>query len=597
MSIVVLDKVTFVGDLAKREELLESLQRLGIMHLTSLNHRNVKEAQDGMISDQTRLALKDLLACPVRRPASPSHADIRIVEVTREVLELKRLRNELNDERDYTVKSIRDLTPWGEFQTVPEKDLAGNSLWTYMIPHQQMRLLERVSLPYAIVNRGPEDVYVVVASPEEPDNMPGQRIELDPRPLSAIRSRLDEIDSILSELEWKRAELTKWITQLRMSIDVADDTAAREWARDLCATSEPLFAVQGWAPRVDRSDLIRIASDLGMAVSFHSPVHGENVPTLLKNPDVIAGAEGAVTFYTTPAYETWDPTRVVFYSFSLFYGMIIADAGYGAVMALALALGWTRLGKSNSGARLRYLLLAITTVSIIFGMLVGSYFGMTPSSGSWLKRWQILDFANRSQMMFLSLVIGIAHLSLANMIATWNARGSLIALSSLGWLLVLWGGFLVAIGSSESLNTRITGGFGKVLLLSGLLCVLCFSSMRPLQGWRNCLGRIGDGLSALTNVTKLFGDVLSYLRLFALGLASAQLAATFNQLAFDMSHVRGIGLLLAILILVGGHSINLVLGLMGGVVHGLRLNCIEFFNWSLTESGSPFRSFRKKATL
>jgi V/A-type H+-transporting ATPase subunit I len=98
-----------------------------------------------------------------------------------------------------------------------------------------------------------------------------------------------------------------------------------------------------------------------------------------------------------------------------------------------------------------------------------------------------------------------------------------------------------------------------------------------------------------TNVSKAFGDVLSYLRLFALGLASAQLAVTFNGLAADASNRGGIGLLLAILILLAGHTINFLLGLLGGVVHGLRLNCIEFFNWSLTEEGYAFEPFRRKA--
>ncbi len=97
------------------------------------------------------------------------------------------------------------------------------------------------------------------------------------------------------------------------------------------------------------------------------------------------------------------------------------------------------------------------------------------------------------------------------------------------------------------------------------------------------------------NVSKAFGDVLSYLRLFALGLASAQLAITFNGLAADASQRGGIGLLVAMLILIVGHTINFLLGILGGVVHGLRLNCIEFFNWRLTEEGYAFQPFRRKS--
>jgi V/A-type H+-transporting ATPase subunit I len=107
--------------------------------------------------------------------------------------------------------------------------------------------------------------------------------------------------------------------------------------------------------------------------------------------------------------------------------------------------------------------------------------------------------------------------------------------------------------------------------------------------------RLLDGLAALTNITKIFGDVLSYLRLFALGLASASLAITFNQLAVQVQGAfPGLGLLLGILILILGHSINLGLAIISGFVHGLRLNFIEFFNWGLSEEGYPFRAFAKK---
>jgi V/A-type H+-transporting ATPase subunit I len=130
-----------------------------------------------------------------------------------------------------------------------------------------------------------------------------------------------------------------------------------------------------------------------------------------------------------------------------------------------------------------------------------------------------------------------------------------------------------------------------------LALVLLFSSARPLLSRRpaDWGGRLLDGLLGLTNVTKAFGDVLSYLRLFALGFASAQLAVTFNEMAAGMWAVPGVGMLLALLVLLLGHTVNMVLGVMGGVVHGLRLNCIEFFNWSLTEEGHPFQAFSKKA--
>jgi V/A-type H+-transporting ATPase subunit I len=107
--------------------------------------------------------------------------------------------------------------------------------------------------------------------------------------------------------------------------------------------------------------------------------------------------------------------------------------------------------------------------------------------------------------------------------------------------------------------------------------------------------RIMDGIFSLKGLLNVFGDVLSYMRLFALGLASASLAMTFNDLAKDAyTSIAGGGLLIAILILLIGHGLNLILSLMSGVVHGLRLNYIEFYNWGQTEEGTPFQTFARK---
>ena len=140
-------------------------------------------------------------------------------------------------------------------------------------------------------------------------------------------------------------------------------------------------------------------------------------------------------------------------------------------------------------------------------------------------------------------------------------------------------------------------GAGYWSLGAGLLAVFAFSSERAADGLRGSLLRLLDGVRALTGVTRIFGDVLSYLRLFALGLASASLALTFNDLARQAAEVQGPGLLYAILILLVGHLLNLLLAVMSGVVHGLRLNYIEFYNWALSGEGYAFQPFRKKETL
>ena len=197
-------------------------------------------------------------------------------------------------------------------------------------------------------------------------------------------------------------------------------------------------------------------------------------------------------------------------------------------------------------------------------------------------------------MMMLSILIGIAHLVLANAITAWRKRGSLACLGPIGWILGLVGGFLLGAAIQGPASDSV-GSAGTVMLISAGALILLFTSERPVTSARDWVGRMVDGLKALTDVSKAFGDVLSYLRLFALGLASAQLAVTFNNLAGDAAAIPGAGMLLAIVIVVAGHAVNFLLATMSGVVHGLRLNCIEFFNWSLQDEGQPFRPFARKA--
>ena len=220
-----------------------------------------------------------------------------------------------------------------------------------------------------------------------------------------------------------------------------------------------------------------------------------------------------------------------------------------------------------------------------WGILVGSYFGAPPPEP--LAGLKLLDMNDFDSMMKISVIMGAGHLILANLITAWRSRGSSRMLAPLGWVL------LILAGISGWLRQQLD--LEWILMAAGMGAILLCSSSRPWRGAKNQLWRLVDGLLALTGLSKMFGDVLSYLRLFALGLASASLAITFNQLATDVAAaVPGMGLLLEVLILLLGHLLNFVLAVVSGVIHGLRLNLIEFYNWSLSDEGYAFQPFTKR---
>jgi len=194
-----------------------------------------------------------------------------------------------------------------------------------------------------------------------------------------------------------------------------------------------------------------------------------------------------------------------------------------------------------------------------------------------------------------SVGIGVLHLVLAHLEQAWIKR-HWSAMAHAGWIAAMLGGFAVWLAGEEGAPGWL-GTAGHWGLGLGLLAVFAFASERAVHDLHGALLRLLDGMRALTGVTRLFGDVLSYLRLFALGLASASLALTFNDLARQAGEVQGLGLLYAILILLAGHLLNLLLAVLSGVVHGLRLNYIEFYNWALSGEGYAFQPFKKRETV
>jgi V/A-type H+/Na+-transporting ATPase subunit I len=271
--------------------------------------------------------------------------------------------------------------------------------------------------------------------------------------------------------------------------------------------------------------------------------------------------------------------------------MILADAGYAALIGLLTLALWKRMDASAAGRRMRVLLVALAGVSFAYGVAAGSYFGFPPPEGGLLARLAVIDVTDFEAMMRVSVLIGALHIAIGLGTVAWLNRGTGRAIASLGWIGVIAGGLLFWLGESTAAGTAATA-----LMVAGLSAVFWGNgSTRPVEKPVDWLWRIADGLLGLTSATKLFGDLLSYLRLFALGLASASLAATFNTLAMDLAASKpGVGVLLAILVLIFGHSINILIGIMSGVVHGLRLNYVEFFGWGLTEEGYPFRAFAKR---
>jgi V/A-type H+-transporting ATPase subunit I len=320
------------------------------------------------------------------------------------------------------------------------------------------------------------------------------------------------------------------------------------------------------------------------------PQPAETPPTLMQNPQGLAGGQDLVSFYTTPRYWLWDPSMIVFFSFALFFAMIFADAGYSASLGLIVAVLWKKMGQSDAGRRFRILLATLVGAGVIYGVIVGSYFGVSPGEDSLPAKLKIIDMMNFNVMMQLSILLGVFHLVVANAVTAWHFRRTIRAAVPIAWVFIFLGAVAIWQAASHGGTLTFLKPVGIATMVLGLVGVVLFNSPEgPL--WKRLL----KGLGGLTGLSNAFGDALSYLRLFALGLASASLASTFNAMAGQVKEaLPGIGILFALLIVLLGHTLNFVLALSSGFIHGLRLNFIEFFRWSVSEEGHPFNAFARK---
>jgi len=591
MSILALKKATLVGLTEDKAQILDQLQALGVMHIIPLQKLTSSPPSSHLNTDglnvspeQLYESLHYLLNCKQKRKQVMSERHFNLLSVIQQVEKNRRLRLDLVERYDFLQKRIEDLTPWGSFILPAENEFYGQRFWFYLVPNFRMKEVQKVDLPWQLVHRDNRHSYIAVIAEHEPgiNALPVVRTHTGAIPLAQLKRELEDIEIELETIEAEREGFTRWIYLLQRSIAGTDDAAQLAEVSSQTLDRDEIFAVQGWLAEEDVEQLASLAKAQGLVLQLEAPSEDELPPTLLDNPTAVAGGEEVVNFFQMPGYRSWDPSRVVFFSFVSFFALIMSDAGYSLLLAAILLFYWQRMGMTESGVRLRAMGCALALAGFIWGVLVGSYFG-AHAPFEWLQGLKMLDLNDFDSMMLLSITVGALHLILGNLMMAWVRRRSLQAWAAIGW--------------ATSLAVALAGwiqGFTPahwVFFAAGLVLVLCFSSAR--SGWSGM--RLVDGLLALTGITKLFGDVLSYLRLFALGLASASLAMTFNKLAVDVAAaLPAIGLLFKVLILLVGHLLNFGLTVISGVIHGLRLNLIEFYNWSLADEGYAFQPFAKQ---
>ncbi|MGB5324779.1 MAG: hypothetical protein WBN40_05055 [Pseudomonadales bacterium] len=594
MSIEKLKKLVLLGDLDSKNEALEAIQDQGFVHIIPLNE--FKEEANANRYEELREALSYLKNSPSKRRLQIPKGELHQEQLIGKILNNKRARAATIDEIELLRKRMKDLQPWGDFVYPDLAELSGYRLWFYLVPISKISMLDNVRLPWKILKESNNFYFLLVIAKNEPneEEVPFTRVHVGSRSLSQLGEDLDAALVKLEDLNAERESLTRWIKPLTHSLDKTINLARMTRAAGLTLDQDDIFALSGWVSESSVLKLEALRESSNIAYSLTDPDETDNPPTLLRNTDRFGGGETAVSFFQLPGYNSWDPSVIIFFSFSLFFAVILSDAGYAAVLGALLAFFWKKLGSTRGSLRLRNMATVIVAASAIYGVMIGSYFGISLDENGLLYKLKILDINNFSVMMQLSIGIGVLHLVAANVVAGWQNRSTLKSLSSAGWAIAISSAYMLWLQYLQTGGPISPYSPASLVFISGLVLILLFSSERKIHSVADLGLRFFDSILALYKLTKAFGDVLSYMRLFALGLSSASLAVTFNQLAVSASEsVAAGGFILFTLIVLFGHILNFILAIMSGVIHGLRLNMLEFYNWGIEGEGYPFEAFKK----
>jgi V/A-type H+-transporting ATPase subunit I len=340
-----------------------------------------------------------------------------------------------------------------------------------------------------------------------------------------------------------------------------------------------LIYLAGYLPHDAVAEVTRAAQAQRWGISIQDPSEEDAVPTFLRIPRWAQKIKPVMALLgIVPGYRELDVSAVFLVFFSIFFGILIGDAGYGAAYVLLTFWAQKKIKAGPATAHIFPLLYLLSSCAILWGILTGSFFGQ-----AWLVKYGIRPLVPRlndpNNMQTFCFFLGAFHLSIAHAWRTILKLPALSALADVGWICVLWAAFFLA---RMLLLGATLPGYVQWLIVAGIGLVIFFTHPQ-----RNLLKTVLEGLGTIAlSLMNNFTDVVSYVRLFAVGMAGVAIAETTNSMAAGLNGVLfGAASVLIVLI---GHGLNIVLGPMSVLVHGVRLNVLEFsghagVSWSGTE--------------
>lgn len=615
-------KFTFLVTDKEYEGFISSLRQQGVVHVQQLQQgASSQELQQALDLESRYVAALRVLDSAAKTYQVAPHAPALgqasdSLEVLTRIENIQAEEQTLMHERDAIEKDIRVLEPWGNFDMKALQRLAQASGLTVGFFRCSSKFFrqEWADHYFAIpVNEMSKSTYFLTFSEEKPD-IEAEQIFL---PQESLQEKRAQLDSVLQKQDLIHGELLYIEKQLRsVLLDGQSQTRdsiqlERVHLSDERVAGDSLRLLVGWV-RADRTEELTTVLDADhIFYEMEDPAFEDDVPVQITNGRFTSLFEPILRMYSLPNYHDLDPSFYFAPFFMLFFGLCLGDGGYG----LLVLFGGLAVAKFCKGDVCNYgrLMAWLGMMTVICGLLMGTFFGIDLSQQDWaflapVKPYFLNDngvgpIFGYSPMMVLSVIIGLIQVLLGMILKGCKAvknYGFAYGIGTFCWVAaIILAVILYGLPACGVQLPQVVQYILMVLIGISALGIFFYNSpgsyRRPLLG---LLGNIGGGVWATYGMaTGLLGDLLSYIRLFALGLTGGVLGGVFNSLAIDMTSslpvmVRWIPM---ILILLAGHGITFALSMISAFVHPMRLTFVEFFkNADFEGGGKEYSPFRKE---
>ena len=567
-------KYGFILMSGEADAFLKKLQEIGMVDIT----RSVKpiDEQSEKLSYQADIYRKAIVALKEVEPAE--FAEKTYGDLAANVLEtvdgIESDRNQLTQLR----KDLEECQPWGNFDMNDIERLAKQGLRLHFYKAKTVDPAWKEQYALSEISNDGVNTYFVVVDDQNEYEFPLKELPAPTRDcasikkeISALEDDIEQKNKHLSELKCHEDDLRKEMDKMASELDLhLAHVAGEKVAEDYITVFEgfaPASSEESLRALLDQEDVFYVADKAKV---------DDNPPIKLKNNKYVSMFELLTDMYGRPKYNEFDPTVFISIFFMLFFAFCMGDMGYGLVLIGA------SLGLKKMLGNIAPLGVTLGIATTVVGFFFHTFFSVDMLQWSWLPEGvksimlpsQIAGFDGT---MVLALLVGVVHICLAMIVKTYQAtktKGFANSLGTWGWTLLIVGG--VIVGAFALLGVMETSLATWAIIIIGILSALGIFFLNDLH--RNPLVNMGVGLwDTYQMVTGLLGDVLSYLRLYALGLAGAKLGEAFNAIGVQALGDGGVNWIFFILIVVVGHVLNIAMCVLGAFVHPLRLNFLEFF--------------------